>query len=216
MTPRDCGAEMHSNPAFRGMESTRNLAFAREQSFGVLCVANGQNAPMISHVPFLLSDDCTSADLHLARPNPIVRALDGDKAATIVISGPHGYISPDWYQTPDQVPTWNYVTVHLAGRLERLSQNVMRDMLDRQSAWFESRLHPKQPWTAAKMTDGLMDRMMRAIVPFRLHISHVDGTWKLGQNKDDAARLGAADGVEQAGESALARLMRDPVQRAED
>lgn len=56
--------------------------------------------------------------------------------------------------------------------------------------------------------------MMRAILPFRLHVQDIAATWKLGQNKTEAARLGAADGSEAAGIGAetalLAALMRDP------
>jgi transcriptional regulator len=90
----------------------------------------------------------------------------------------------------------------------------MRDLLDRQSARFEDRLLPKTPWTMTKMTPEVLDRMMRQIVPCRMRVTEVQGTWKLGQNKDDAVRLRAADAVETAGQgqetAALAALMRQP------
>ena len=72
----------------------------------------------------------------------------------------------------------------------------MHDMLDRQSAHFEDQLAPKAAWTTSKMTPEVLERMMRAILPFRLHIAEVNGTWKLNQNKDDAVRLRAADHIE--------------------
>ena len=134
--------------------------------------------------------------------------------AVLIVSGPDAYISPDWYGVPDQVPTWNYVAVHLRGRLERLGEGLMRDMLDRQSAAYEARLLPKRPWTADKMSDGALERLMRSILPFRLHVERIDATWKLYQNKTEASRLGAAAemarsaiGQETGG---LAGLMRDP------
>ena len=58
------------------------------------------------------------------------------------------------------------------------------------------------------MGEGVMDRMMRMILPFRLRITTVDGTWKLGQNKPETARIGAADGLDARGAVELARLMR--------
>jgi transcriptional regulator len=130
----------------------------------------------------------------------------------IAVSGPDGYVSPDWYGVEDQVPTWNYVAVHVRGRLERLGDGLMRDMLDRQSAAYEERLLPKRPWTTDKMSDGALDRMMRSILPFRLHVERIDATWKLNQNKPEAARLGAAGAMAESGigqeTAALARLMR--------
>ena len=110
------------------------------------------------------------------------------------------------------MPTWNYVAVHLTGTLELRPQEELLDLLDRQSAWFEDRLLPKPPWTTAKMNPVTMQKMMRMIVPCRMRITGVDGTWKLSQNKADAVRLAAADGVEAhgfgAGTGSLADQMR--------
>lgn len=201
---------MHPNPAFRGESIERSLDFVRARAFGTLAVS-ADTGPLLSHVPFLLAPDAATADLHLVRSNPIAR-LDG-VSAVIAVTGPDGYVSPDWYGLEDQVPTWNYVAVHLRGRLERLPDEAMRDMLDRQSAAYEERLLPKAPWKTDKMSDGAMERLMRMILPFRLQIDTIDSTWKLGQNKPEAARGGAAFGLEgsEIGSqiAALARLMRE-------
>jgi len=205
---------MHPNPIYRGADAARNIGFARERGFGVLAVADPQGgAPMLSHVPFVLSEDATTAELHLVRSNPIARAIAAPLPARIAVSGPDGYVSPDWYGMVDQVPTWNYVAVHLTGRLEPCPQEELRGFLDRLSAQFEARLAPKPEWRADKMAAEALARLMRMIVPLRLRIEAIDGTWKLAQNKPDAARLGAADGVAAGGIGAelstLARLMRE-------
>ena len=202
---------MHPNPTFRAGADTATLAFLRARSFGVLAV-NGAEGPLLAHVPFLLSEDAATADLHLVRSNPILRLLDADVA--IAVTGPDGYVSPDWYGVPDQVPTWNYVAVHLRGRLSRLPDDAMHDMLDRQSAGFEDRLAPKTPWTTAKMDRGIVARMMRQIVPCRLEVTEIEATWKLNQNKPDAVRLRAADAMAETRIGfetlALSRLMQAP------
>jgi transcriptional regulator len=202
---------MHPNSAFRGAPAARNLDFARARGFGVLAV-NGDGGPLLSHIPFLLDDDGGAAWLHLVRSNPIARAGDG-QIARLAVSGPDSYNSPDWYGLTDQVPTWNYVAVHLSGQLERRPDAELKGIIDRQSALFESRLAPKPPWKTDKMTAEVFERLLRQIVPFRLTITAVDGTWKLNQNKPDAARLAAADHVERMGPGmetgALAALMRD-------
>jgi transcriptional regulator len=71
----------------------------------------------------------------------------------------------------------------------------MRELLDRQTSFFEEQLRPKEPWRAAKMNPDVLDKMMRQIVPCRMAITAVDGTWKLSQNKPDPVRMRAADGV---------------------
>lgn len=180
---------MHPNPAFRDMADETSLSYAHERAFGMLCI-NSEEGPLISHVPFLPGEDDATLDLHLMRSNPILRVLPS--SAVIAVSGPDSYISPDWYGIDDQVPTWNYVAVHLRGGLSQLPQEELPDLLDRQSAFFEDRLAPKAPWKPAKMSPGVMDRMMRMIVPCRFHITDLQSTWKLGQNKPADARRRAA------------------------
>jgi transcriptional regulator len=195
---------MHPNPAFRNATTEDNLAFARGRGFATLCV-NADNGPLLAHVPFLLAADGKTADMHLARSNAIIQ--NGLPArAVLAVQGPDSYVSPDWYGMADQVPTWNYIAVHLRGDLVSLPQAALEPHLNALSDAYESRLLPKPIWTTAKMSDGVMDRMMRMILPFRLHIASVDGTWKLGQNKPAAARSGVIAALDP---HPLAAMMRD-------
>ena len=185
---------MHPNPAFRKEPDNRNLDYARERGFGVLSI-NAEPSPLISHIPFVLNELGDSAELHLVRSNPIARAVTSPTPAVIAVSGPDAYISPDWYGDPAQVPTWNYIAVHLRGVLHPLDHGLMRDQLDGLSAHFEAMLSPKPAWTADKMPEDALDKLMRAILPFRFEVQQVDGTWKLNQNKTDNARESAAQHV---------------------
>ncbi|AUJ65183.1 negative transcriptional regulator [Aestuarium zhoushanense] len=202
---------MHPNPIYRQTPPDQATEFARNRAFGTLMV-NGDEGPLASHVPFLLSEDGKTADIHLVRSNPIVRALSEPQTCLLAVNGADSYISPDWYGLDDQVPTWNYVAAHLRGTLEKLPDDTMRDMLDRQSAFFESRLLPKTPWRTEKMPSEVIERMMRQIVPVRLTITSVDGTWKLAQNKTAEARLAASNEVDKHGfglePSTIGALMR--------
>lgn len=179
---------MHPSPVFRRSQRDQNIAFAQTRAFGTLCVAG--EAPLLSHIPFLLSDDGSLAEFHLVRSNPIARV--GEANAVIAVTGPDGYVSPDWYGASDQVPTWNYVAVHLRGRLVPLERDALHDILVRQSAAYEARIEGKAPWTFDKMTPQTITKMERMIVPMRLEVEDIDGTWKLGQNKPDEVRKAAA------------------------
>jgi len=208
---------MHPNPVYRHATRAENLSYARNVGFGVLAI-NGADGPLFSHVPFLLSEDGTLAEFHLVRSNPIARALRDQTAARIAINGPHSYVSPDWYGVEDQVPTWNYVAVHLVGQAQLAPEDSLHSLLDRLSAEFENRI-PKKPWVSDKMSDGVMDKMMRQIQPFSMRVTAIEGTWKLNQNKTDAVRNSAADHIAGYGMGAevelLSALMRNPP-RAEE
>lgn len=201
---------MHPNPMYHVGTRESWLEFARDTGFGILAVSGDGAAPHLAHVPFVLSGD--RVEMHLMRSNPVARAAREAVPARLAVQGPHGYISPDWYGIDDQVPTWNYVSVHLTGRLVPLPQDHLRGALERLSDEFETRLAPKPVWKLSKVPEDVLARLMRIIQPFALEIEDVDGTWKLAQHKPEAARLSAADGMEAAGlgsETALlAGLMR--------
>ena len=206
---------MHSNPAFRQISRDRNLRFAVQRGFGALAIDGG--GPLISHIPFILAEDGAAVHAHLVRSNSIARHLRAEEqAAVLAVSGPDSYVSPDWYGagTTDQVPTWNYVAVHIRGTLRCRADETLRAHLDALSARFEDELRPKPPWTPSKVTPDQLGKLMRSIMPVELSVESVDGTWKLNQNKEDCVRLRAARYAESEGygqeTASLARLMRNP------
>lgn len=189
---------MHPNPIFRKESEDRNLAFVRDRAFGTLAI-NADEGPLLSHIPFLMMEDNQSIELHLVRSNPIVRALGSPQLAVISVLGGDSYISPDWYLIDDQVPTWNYIAVHIRGQLELLPDDALHGVLTRLSASMETRLEPKKPWVSDKMDQDVYQRMLRQIVPVKMTIKSIDGTWKLSQNKSDEVRLNASKAVGENG-----------------
>lgn len=200
---------MHPNPSFRDTPTETALEFVREMGFGMLTL-NGATEPLVSHVPFVIDGD--TVDLHLVRSNPIARLVKGPTSAKIVVSGPHSYVSPDWYGADDQVPTWNYVAIHLIGTITPLPSGDLGPLLARLSDKFETRLTPKPVWKADKMSEDALAKMMRMIQPFRFRITDVHSTYKLNQNKPDTMRSAAADKVAVDGIGSeigqLARMMK--------
>ncbi|MBT0957871.1 FMN-binding negative transcriptional regulator [Alphaproteobacteria bacterium KMM 3653] len=204
---------MHPNPAFRQTEQATAIAMARNRAFGTLLL-NGEQTPLIAHIPFLLNEAGTEAELHLVRSNPIARRVKDATPATLAVTGPDAYISPDWYGAEDQVPTWNYAAVHLTGSLTPLPTTNLLPLLDRLSHHFESQLAPKPEWLTTKMTPEVLQKMLRQILPYRLKVTDIQSTFKLGQNKPDSARTKAATELKQSpigqNTAALAALMQNP------
>lgn len=137
-----------------------------------------------------------------------INGEDGPIAAHVPLT-----ISPDWYGTDGLVPTWNYLAVHIRGQLQLLPQDDILGVIERLPDEFESRLAPKPIWKTDKVPAEALAKMMRMIVPIRLDITSIDSTRKLGQNKPDSARAGAADGLETSNigseRSTLAQMMRE-------
>lgn len=203
---------MHPNPVFRGEPRESALKLVRERGFGTFTVAGPQDV-LAAHVPFVLDEGRVLA--HLVRVNPLARHLgSGPARALLIVAGPDGYVSPDWYGEAQLVPTWNYVAVHLRGELRLLEDTALRPILDRLSENSETRLAPKPPWKTDKVDDRLLARMMRRIIPIELSVHTVDSTFKLNQNRSDTARAGAAAALAAGGTPgmetrALAALMEE-------
>ena len=145
-------------------------------------------------------------DLHLSRGNALTPFLAAGFDAVAVSLGSDAYVSPDWYVTPDQVPTWNYVSVEAEGRLTALPDAGLVAQLDDLSAQEEARLAPKPPWTRHKMSEGRFERMCRGIVGCRLAIVRLEGMRKISQNKAPADRKGVIAGL---CDHPIARLMAE-------
>lgn len=197
---------MHPNPKFRWEDREAMRAFVGQLGFGALFAAT-PDGPRVAHVPVVWLDDSTLG-LHVARGNGIARHLDG-ATALFTAHGPDAYVSPDWYGLgPDDVPTWNYVAVELEGRMARMAREELIAQIDALSHEQEVRLAPKPAWTRAKADPAWIDKLLGAIIGFRLEVQAWRGTRKLGQNKPDAARLSAADALEAQGRRAIAHWMR--------
>jgi transcriptional regulator len=196
---------MHPNRRFHWDDREAMLAFVAELAFGHL-FAMTPEGPRVAHLPVLVTPQGTLR-FHLARANALSRHLDG-AVALASFAGPDAYISPDWYGTADQVPTWNYAAVEVEGPVRRLDDGELVALLDALSAEQEARLAPKAPWTRGKMTAGRFEAMLPAIAGFEMRAEVLRGTWKMGQNKSPAELEAAARGLDGAGRGDVAALMR--------
>ena len=193
---------MHPNRTFHWADEQEMLAFVAQVSFATICV----DGPAVVHAPVVVAGP-DQLLFHVSRSNPAAATLEGARAIASVM-GPDFYVSPDWYGTPDQVPTWNYLAVEAEGPLQRLDEAELAALLDDLSGAHEARLAPKKPWTRDKMTPARFEAMLKAIVGFEMRIEELRGTNKLGQQKSEAERAGAADGLAPHN-PALAALMRE-------
>ena len=178
---------MYTPPVFKS-DRAASLAFAQARGFGLACAWNGSK-PIASSLPFYLTsaDDGTPhAAFHVARHNPLVKLADGVTSWLLAVNGADAYVSPDWYVSPDQVPTWLYQVVHLTGTVRTLSDDELAEQIETLSAKFEDRLLPKKPWVSSKMTAGRLEAMKKAIVGMVMTVDDIEGSFKLNQHKSDA------------------------------
>ncbi|WP_273185740.1 FMN-binding negative transcriptional regulator [Hyphomonas adhaerens] len=168
-----------------------------DHPFAVIsAISDGQ--PVAAHAPVLPSGGggALSLRFHFSVANPVTKALLAGSPALAVFTGPHAYVSPDWYGIDDQVPTWNYISVEAAGPVTRLDDAAMRQLIDDLSDHFESGLAPKPIWKTAKMTPARLEALYRGLVAFELRPERFEGIAKLNQDKPASARAGVIDALD--------------------
>lgn len=139
-----------------------------------------------SHYAVLLDDDRDDLTIvgHVGKPDDAILGL-GERELLVIVQGPHGYISPGWYGDGPNVPTWNFVSVHLSGTPEILTPEENLVVLDRLVRRFESGMpEPRLMWELPNDED-FVRRLERGTVGFRLTPTKLVAKRKLSQNKSD-------------------------------
>jgi transcriptional regulator len=179
---------MYVHPAFK-VHHAVGLAFAAARGFGQVIACEG-GRPVAALLPFHVMEAngrLPRLQFHVARPNPLAHLATKGGPWLIAVAGDDAYVSPHWYASAEQVPTWLYETVQLSGPVHVVPASHTADHLDRLAAQFESALAPKPPWVA----DGMLSSQRRAtlmesIVAIEMTIETVEGSFKLNQHKADA------------------------------
>jgi len=197
---------MHPGPAYRVEDEAVLLAHLAAHPFVALAAAP-DGRPRVAHAPVVVRRLAggLALDLHIARGNALAPFLAAGFRGVAVSLATEAYISPDWYERADQVPTWNYVSVEAEGPVTILDETGLVAQLDALSAQEEARLAPKPPWTRAKMSPGRFETMSRAIIGARMIVERLEGTFKLSQNKPEADRAGVIAALD---DHPIARRMR--------
>lgn len=164
------------------------------------------------HIPLLLIDSGGSEGMlqgHVARANPLWQNVTDGSEVLAIFQGPNRYISPKWYPSKQQhgkvVPTWNYLVVHVRGKIQWNQEPAwLRKHLEAVTEVHEGTDHP---WRVSDAPPDFVERMLSMIVGFEISISDLRGKWKLSQNRNEEDRLGVIAGLRgQSSESASEML----------
>lgn len=188
---------------FSFADSADLLTLIRQYNFGLLTTPQHE-AIDATHLPVLVSEFQEKPCLlgHFAKANAHWRSAE-NRQSLFVFQGPHCYISPNWYVNPN-VPTWNYVAVHVYGTVELLNDaeathQIVLDLSD------QHEMNLADPWVP-----DYDESMLNAIISFRFHIDKIDAKQKLSQNKSPQDRVSAIAELKRQGsenEVAVAELM---------
>jgi len=169
-------------PSYYKNENLKEVKeFIEQNSFGIL-VSQADGRPWATHIPLELDQDENSRDIlvsHISKANPQWRSFKDNEEVLAIFNGPHSYISSSWYKE-EEVPTWNYIAVHVYGKIEILNDDAVLASLHKLVDKYEKAstnpisIHNLSPKTMAQI---------KGIVGFRIAISDIQATYKLSQTR---------------------------------
>ena len=156
--------------------------FIHQNGFGIL--VNQTNGKLwATHIPLLLEEKNGKQILvgHISRENPQAESFKTNDEVLALFSGAHSYISSSWYDH-ENVPTWNYLAVHIYGKLKIHSLDETIEALKRLVDKYEAK--SEKPVRIEDLSKKTM-LQARGIVSFEIEITAIEAKKKLSQNRDD-------------------------------
>lgn len=165
----------------------------------------------VNHLPIIFGDEPGTLIGHMSRKNPQWEHFQNNPQCLAVFHGPHAYISPKWYKSGRDVPTWNYAVVHVHGKMELVEDFAGQvETLKMLSSYFEKA--SPLPWKFELPADLLEPAMLtRAIISFRIRIKSIEAKFKFSQNRSREDQAGVIEGLAELKDD-QSRLVREMMQ----
>ncbi|MEK7439532.1 MAG: FMN-binding negative transcriptional regulator [Chloroflexota bacterium] len=167
-------------------------AFMRANSFATL-VTIENDSPLATHLPFVIGENGEVVRLtsHLAKANPQWKNFESRHEALVIFQGPHAYISPDHYDHKQNVPTWNYVAVHVYGipviLKDEAHERVITSMIDSFQATYKHQYD--------ELPDDYKRKMINGTVAFEINVTRLEAKHKLSQNRSISEQIRVAESL---------------------
>lgn len=207
---------MYIPKAFENIDREAVVSFMRKYSFGLI-ITNHEDRNAATHLPFAIEERDGNIVLssHMAAINhQSVHLLNPQ--VLVVFSEPHAYISPTNYTREQNVPTWNYASVHIYGKCRLLSAEhdvvkVLEKMIDTyEPAYFEQ-------WKGLSST--YKSALIREITAFEITVDEIQAVNKLSQNKSRTEQQNIIQDLRKHGDGpaqSVAAMMDSNLRRKEE
>jgi len=157
--------------------------FIHQNGFAIL-INQTQGKLWATHTPLLLETNKDGKLIltgHISKANPQASSFNDNEEVLAVFSGAHAYISSSWYDH-ENVPTWNYLAVHVYGKVRIYNHEegllFLKKLVDKYEAKSEN------PVRVENLSEKTM-REARGIVAFEIEITSIEAQKKLSQNRDN-------------------------------
>ncbi|MBC3847614.1 FMN-binding negative transcriptional regulator [Winogradskyella echinorum] len=157
--------------------------------------------PLVTHLPLIYEDEKLIG--HIDIYNPQTELLKNNNDVTILFGGPQCYISPTVYSTT-QLPTWNYIKVHLKGKVKAIeSKAALKQSLITMTEFLEAPDHNY----VLESNNPRLDANLNYIEMFEISITEWEGKFKLSQDKNPKDKRLAREELLRANQESIKQFL---------
>lgn len=172
---------MHIPKFFREEDKTKIIEFIKGNGFPAIVSHDGERL-LATHIPTHVIENADGSIKilgHMSRANPQWKSF-GQQEVLLIFQGAHTYISPRWYNHVN-VPTWNYVMVHVYGKVKMLEGDDLHVLLSELV-----HLHEHDTgYDLESLPEDFVRKEMKGVAGFEMEVTNIDAAYKLSQNRDD-------------------------------
>lgn len=157
------------------------LAFMKENSFAVL-TGFGEMYPEATQIPLEIKsvNDKLFLSGHIMKKTAHHKAFEKNNKVMVVFTGPHCYVSADWYHNPQSASTWNYMTVQVKGTINFTDEAGTYEAIKAVTNKYEG---TKTAAAFNNMPTEYISQLLKAIIGFKIEVESIENVFKLSQNK---------------------------------
>ena len=173
---------MYIPKLYREEDREKILEFLKQNNFPALVSHDGEKL-IATHLPVEVvqaEDGALTILGHMSRANPQWKSF-GEQEVLLIFQGTHTYISPRWYDHVN-VPTWNYMMVHLYGKVRLVEGDELYSLLSQLVQKHEVRTS----YSLERLPQDFVQKEMNGVVGFAVDVTRVDASYKLSQNRNNA------------------------------
>lgn len=168
-------------------DSQRAIRQINQITLGQLVTVGRDGYPQASNLVFEGRENNGDPELlfHIPRRFPQYDDLESNEEALVLFTGPHGYISPSWYDKPS-APTWDFVTIQARGTPEAIDESALLEHLKRVTSYQEA--DSGREFSLDQLGKDYIEKYIGEIAGFQITLDSLDARYKLSQGKDAATR----------------------------
>jgi transcriptional regulator len=198
---------MYIPDIYKNENQSEILRFIEENSFAIL--VNQSNGKInATHIPLFIEESNTTQLVlsgHISKLNPQCENFDENGTVLAIFSGAHSYISSSWYDH-EEVPTWNYMAVHVEGKIEILNEEQKLLHLENLVNKYEK--NSENPISTKSLSKKTM-LQTNGILAFNIIVENIDAVKKLSQNKNAITKKSIISHLEKSGDEGAKNIANE-------